>query len=254
MDLEKEDELLIAELDDKRIKAEYRECVTHSGFLDPRQKSVAHRVFGCRFWGGYEDAERCVALFFPDPGPEAGEPLFKSDEDDPLTVLRVSVPKGGRTLSHRDYLGAMLSLGIDRGVTGDILVYEGGADIVILKTIAEYLLSSFDKAGRTSLKCELVPCSAINPGSVTVAEKRDSVASLRLDNLVSSAFDLARGKAQDAIRMGLVFVDGLQNTKQDAFLEEGAKLVLRGRGKAVLRSVGSPNRKSRLPVVWDKYI
>lgn len=252
MSPDKEDELLIAELEDKKKKAEYQGCVTHSGFLDPRQKALAHKVFGCRFWGGYEDAERSIAFFLPDGYPETDPPF--PEEDDPLAVLDVSTGKGGRELTHRDYLGALLSLGIDRGVAGDIIVREHGADIVILKSISDYLLLNFEKAGRMNLSCALKPCGSIDTGNVKLQEKRDSVASLRLDNLVSSAFNLSRGKAQEAIRQGIVFVDGMQVSKQDAVLDEGCRLVLRGKGKAVLKEIGKPTRKDRLPVIWEKYI
>ncbi len=260
----KEDELLLAEIEDKKRQSEDQYMLTHSGFLDMRQKTLVHRTFGCAFWGGYADAERCIAVFMPDymtmgsKTPENGGkglPEASFDEgDDPLCILRVRTPKGSHALSHRDYLGSLLALGIDRSVTGDIIVRENGADIVVLRSMAEYLKVNYEKAGRASLSCELLPCSAIDTGEIRTQQKRDTVASLRLDNLVSSAFDLARGKAQEAIRQGLVFADGLQLTKQDAVLSEGCKLVLRGKGKAVLRELGRPTRKDRIPVIWEKYL
>lgn len=257
----KEDELLIAEIEDKKRQSEDQYLLTHSGFLDMCQKTLVYRTFGCAFWGGYGDAERSIAVFVPDymkmpeKASENGDfqPMFE-EEDDPLQILRVSVPKGSRTLTHRDYLGSLLALGIDRGVTGDIIVYERGADIIVLKSMGEYLCTNYEKAGRASLKCELLPCSAIALGEVHTVQKRDTVASLRLDSLVSSAFDLARGKAQEAIRQGIVFADGLQIEKPDAQLAGGCRLVLRGKGKAVLREVGGHTRKDRITVIWEKYL
>ena len=259
--MNRDDELLLAEIEDKKRQSADRCMLTHSGFLDMRQKTLVYKTFGCMFWGGYEDAERCVALFLPEymaAGPGAGG--MQADgpglgaEDDPLQILRVAAPKGSRALTHRDYLGSLLVLGIDRSVTGDILVHERGADIVVLKSMGEYLRSNYEKAGRASLSCELLPCSAIAAGEVRTALKRDTVASLRLDSLVSSAFDMARGKAQEAIRAGLVFADGLQATKPDEQLDEGCKLVLRGKGKAVLKEAGGRTRKDRIGVVWEKYL
>ena len=123
-----------------------------------------------------------------------------------------------------------------------------------MKSISSYILANYEKAGHSGLSCCLLPCSAIDTGLIRTKEKRDSVASLRLDSLVSSAFSLARGKAQEAIRQGLVFADSVQMTRQDAVLEEGCRLVLRGKGKAVLKAVGRPTRKDRLPVTWDIFI
>jgi len=269
--MNREDELLLAEIEDKKRQSADRCMLTHSGFLDMRQKTLVYKTFGCMFWGGYDDAERCVALFLPEymaagpgsvgiqvVGPEGNGTQADgpglSEEDDPLQILRVAAPKGSRALTHRDYLGSLLSLGIDRSVTGDILVHERGADIVVLKSMGEYLRSNYEKAGRASLSCELLPCSAIAAGELRTALKRDTVASLRLDSLVSSAFDMARGKAQEAIRAGLVFADGLQATKPDEQLDEGCKLVLRGKGKAVLKEAGGRTRKDRIGVVWEKYL
>ena len=250
----KEDLLLLAEIEDKMIKSRYQGCISHSGFLDMRQRSEVSRAFGCRFWGGYEDAERTIAVFLPD-GYTAGDASpFPDEEDDPLAVIRVSTGKAGRPLTHRDYLGSLLSLGLERSVVGDIIVKEHGADIVVMKSISGFIIANYEKAGRSGLNCSLHPCRAIDTGVIMTKEKRDGVASLRLDRLVSSAFGLSRGKAQESIKQGLVFADSVQMTKQDAVLGEGCRLVLRGKGKAVLRTVGSPTRKDRFPLTWDIYI
>jgi RNA-binding protein YlmH len=147
-----------------------------------------------------------------------------------------------------------MGLGIKREMIGDILVRENGADIVIISEMGEYLLYNYEKAGRTSLKAEVVSIGEIIIPENRFEEKRDTVASLRLDNLVASAFSLSRGKAADAITGGIVFVNGLQSDKPDRQIKEGDKLVLRGKGKVLLKAVGGVTRKDRISIVLHKYI
>jgi len=250
----KEDEILLNYIEDKKRQCEEQYMLTSTAFLDIRQLAVAEgelRYTKHLSWGGYEDAERRVVVFLPDYADE-NAPL--SEEDDPLELLRVSIPKGGKKLSHRDYLGSVLSLGIDRNVTGDIIVRDDGADIVILKSIAEYLLANYSAAGHTHLSCEVLPVSEIDLGSIKTVMKRDTVASMRLDNIVSSVFPMSRGKAQEAIGSGIVFVNNIQCTKPDRQVDCGDKIVLRGKGKAIVKECGSPTKKGRTPVTYEVYI
>ena len=249
--MEKEERLLMATIEDKKLQCERQYMITHTSFLDVHQRSLAEGMLKydrCIFYGGYEDAERAIVIFLPD---YATEESIK--DDNPLAILRVTAPKGSRKLTHRDYLGSILGLGIDRSVTGDIIVKEDGADIIILKDMGEFLLANYEKAGRTSLKAELIDIDQLDTGLVNIQEKRDTVASLRLDSVVSSAFGLARGKAQEAVKGGIVFVNNVQCMKPDLTMNEGDKIVLRGRGKVVLREVNGRSRKDRICIVLDKY-
>jgi len=247
----KEDSILLAGIEDKIRQCQDHYIATNSAFLDMRQRTLVeaqcrqHKGLRYCFCGGYEDAERTVAVFLPDYAELA--------ENDPLALLRVR-QDGNRVLSHRDYLGSLLGLGIKREIIGDILVREGGADIVIIKDMADFLLYSYEKAGRTALKAEIVSIDQIIVPENRFEEKRDTVASLRLDNLIASAFSMSRGKAAEAIVSGLVFVNGLQSEKADRPVKEGDKLVLRGKGKVLLKSVGGVTRKDRISIIIHKYI
>ena len=247
----KEDEILLAGIEDKISQCIENYMVTHSVFLDMRQRTLTeaqcrqHKGLRHCFYGGYEDAERTVAVFLPDYAELA--------DHDPLALLRIT-QSGYRALSHRDYLGSLMGLGIKREMIGDILVREKGADIVIIKEMGEFLLYNYEKAGRTSLKAEIVSIGEIIVPENRFEEKRDTVASLRLDNLVASAFSLSRGRAAEAIEGGMVFVNGLQSDKADRQIKEGDKLVLRGKGKVLLKAVGGVTKKDRISIVLYKYI
>ena len=224
-------------------------------------------------YGGFADAERRALIFLPEyaeladilppasvsgdsPNLQNGSAFATAPADCPFCVLKANAAGGVGTkkLTHRDYLGSLMGLGIKREMTGDIIVKESGADIIIIKEIADFLLMNYEKAGRANLKLEIADITSLDTGTVNIEEKRDTVASLRLDNLVSSVFGLSRGKAQEAIKTGFVFVNSSQAQKPDMQLNEGDKLVLRGRGKAVLREIQGKTRKDRIYIIFDRYI
>lgn len=255
MELTKEDKMLLAGAEDKFQQCSQQYRLTHTNFLDLRQRSLVERLcremsrgnpeVRCVFYGGYEDAERTLAVFLPD---------YAEITDCPLSVIRIRTAPGERKLTHRDYLGSLLGLGLKREMTGDILTTDDGADIIILNEIKDFVLFNYDKAGRTALKPESVPIGELCiPNRKTVLVK-DTVASLRLDNVISAAFSLSRAKAAEAIRSGSVFVNSMQSEKSDMQVEEGSKLVLRGKGKAYLREIGGRTRKDRIVIVIEKYV
>ena len=260
------DELLLARLEDKIRQAADNYMLTAGDFLDMRQRKIAEDYCKSRklpvkyiFYGGYEDAERCMPVFLPDyiEVPEDGQ--VPGEIADLLRIVRVTAPKGSRALTHRDYLGSLLALGLDREVTGDILVRQAdekrgsGADIIVEKAVAEFIEMNYDKAGRTNLTVEILPVDKLDAGVQNITQKRDTVASLRLDNIVSSAFALSRAKAAEAIRRGIVSVNSMEALKVDQEISEGDKIVLRGKGKVVLAEAGGRSRKDRIIVTYNIY-
>jgi RNA-binding protein YlmH len=247
----KEDEILLAGIEDKIQQSVDYYIPTYSNFLDMRQRTLVERICkgikGLRylFYGGYEDAERTVVAFLPD--------YARLEDDNPLSLLRIS-QDGHRELSHRDYLGSLLGLGIKREMIGDILVRKDGADVIIIKEISDFLLFHYDKAGRTALQVQLLPMGELIVPEGHFEEKKVTVASLRLDNVVGSAFALSRTKASEAINGGVVYVNGLLTVKPDQPVKEGDKLVFRGRGKAILQKIGGTSKKDRVFIVIRRYL
>ncbi len=266
------DELLIARLEDKIDQTADKYMLTAGDFLDMHQRKIAEDYCKSRklpvryiFYGGYADAERCMPVFLPDyielqAGGAAGTAMQVPEEiAELLSVVRVKAPKGGRILTHRDYLGSLLALGLDREVTGDILVRGpdektgGGADIIVETGVAEFIEMNYNKAGHTNLTVEILPIGALDAGLVNIVKKRDTVASLRLDNIVSAAFAVSRSKAAEAIRRGIVSVNSVECLKVDRIIEEGDRVTLRGKGKIGLAEVGGKSRKDRIIVTFNLY-
>lgn len=259
---EKEDRLLEALLQDRARQCSDRYMITTSHFLDPHGRSLAQNMLRtgelgsarCGFYGGYDDAERALAVFMPEYIETQPSEYFRNEpDDDPLTVLRVTLKKGAPVLTHRDYLGSLMGLGIKRESTGDILVRKDGADIIVLKEMASFIMMNMDKAGRARLQFEEVPVSELIVPEFHRIEVTESVSSLRLDNVLSAAFGLSRGKAGEAVSAGIVFVNGVTVSKPEKQVTEGDKLVIRGRGKAVFKEINGTSSKGRTIIVIEKY-
>ena len=200
------------------------------------------------FWGGYPEADRTVLLL---PSEWEERTSLCAGENSPIAVIR-AIWKSGESLSHRDFLGALLGLGIDRELIGDILPAEGRCDILLLREIVPYVIQNLASAGRAALALSVVD----EPEAVENRFRliKDTVASLRLDAIVGSGFSLAREKAAAVIRSGKVSLDGLECLKPDKTLEAGSRVSLRGSGKIELSEVGGQSRKGRTLVVIKRYI
>lgn len=250
------DELTIARIEDKIDQCRDGWYVTSTGFLDSHEqalvRSAVMHAAGVRtlMHGGYDGAERRMLVCIP-----AELPL--SDEEataELISVLRVKKPPISRNLSHRDYLGSILGLGIERRLIGDILVRDDGADILILPEAADFLLREYHQAGRTEVKTEEVPVRDVIIPEMRCEMIRDTVSSVRLDSVISSAFRISRSSAAEAIRKGLVSLDHAECLKTDIKVEEGAILTLKGKGKAVLEEIGSESKKKRIWIRIKRYI
>ena len=250
------DELTLARIEDKISQSRDGWYVTATGFLDSHEQALAKRAImhaaGVRtlMYGGYDDADRRMLVCVPVDLPISDEEVV----DGLVMVLRVTKPAMSRALSHRDYLGSILGLGIERRLTGDILVRDDGADIFIVPEIADFLLREYHQAGRAEVKTSVVPA-----GEVIVPEMRceiikDTVSSVRLDSVVSSAFRISRNTAAEAVRSGLVSVDHAECLKVDAKVEEGSVLVLKGKGKAILEEIGNESKKSRTWIRIKRFV
>lgn len=255
------DELLKSRIEDTIRRCADGYYTTSTKFLDAHEQAIAGALIKsapsdvcCDFWGGYPEAERRI-LICATAGQTQVAGLQQGDRpDDTFQILRVSKPKGSRELGHRDYLGSMLNLGIDRSMTGDILVRDDGADIIILPEIANFLLSEYKQVAHTEIKTEIASLSDLIIPEGRVQVIKDTVPSARLDTVLASAFKLSRTKAAEAIRSGLVSVNHLETTKPDKSIEQGDVLVLRGRGKAILAEVGGESKKGRIWITINKYI
>ncbi len=245
-----EDRLLLAKIWDKIVPGMERNIPASSCFLSPREQEMAQYLFGqqegLQFFGGYDEAERRLLTYQPDY-------MDPEDRDWTMVCLRCEFYQQD-TLSHRDFLGALMGIGIRRETVGDICVDKGSCDFFVTPEIAPYVLQNLESAGRTKLKISAIALSDAKIPQPETVEIRDTVASLRLDSVLSSGFRIARGVACQAVETGKVAINGLPCEKPDKLLQQGDKISLRGQGKIQLKCVNGQTKKGRISVVIDRYV
>ena len=250
-----EERLLLSRVWDKCEQCRTRNIPTATGFLSPQEQTAAQHLLnalGCRegyvLWGGYDGAERAVLLFLPDWMDPSDAGTYS-----PIRCLRAAFRKE-ENLTHRDFLGSLMGMGIVREKIGDILVGPDSADVLVLDTVAEFLAQSWESAGRVKLRVAEIDPGCVHIPEIRREERRDTVSSLRLDNVLAAGFSLSRGRAAEAVEKGSVQVNYVTCVKPDKPVSAGDTITCRGLGKCVLDSVGAPTKKGRLPVDIRRYI
>ncbi len=247
-----EDRVLFARIYDRLTAAEQKNIPACTCFLSPREQVLTRRMLPhleLHFFGGTENAERAICCWLPDYLDET----WLTGEDSPIAAVRASFFEKD-VLSHRDFLGSLMGSGIKRETVGDIYVAKGLCDFLVTREILPYVLDNLISAGRTKLHLEQIPLEQLSGPQLTLKEIRDTVSSLRLDSIVGSGFNMARGKAAALIETGKVSLNDLPCMKPDKLLTEGDKVSARGFGKLILSQVGGRTKKDRISIIIEKYI
>lgn len=246
--------MALARVLDKAEYAQTRSVPAHSQFLTDGEQALAGQALAAagagryRLWGGYEGAERKVCVFLPD----WLEDLEPDGEEDPLAAVAVKVPQDAK-LTHRDYLGSLMGLGLDRDGLGDILTGESGCQVVCLKTLLPTLLTQWTETGRHAVQVRALSLGELKPGERDVKIRRETFQSLRFDAVAAAGFGISRAKAASLISSGRVQLNHLPCTKPDKLLEQGDSLTAKGLGKCVLARVTGESRKGRIMAEMERY-
>ena len=248
-----EDRMLLAKVWDKINGGMRRNIASNSCFLSPRELEMTRLLFGepeglCRF-GGYPEAERQMLCWLPDYLEES----CLMEEDSPVVCLRAEFFDGD-SLSHRDFLGALMGAGVARETVGDICVDQGSCDFFVTAEVAPYLLSSFTSAGRTRLHLKQIPLAEAHIPEPEVKILRDTLASVRLDAVIAAGYRIGRSLAGDYVSAGKAAINGLPCTKSDKAVSEGDSVSVRGLGKIKLAAVHGQTKKGRISVEIHRYV
>ena len=248
-----EDRMLLAKLWDKINTGMRKNIPANTCFLSPREQEMARYLFGEQpglyAFGGYPEAERKMLVFLPDYLEE--DCLL--EEDTPCVCLRAEFYQGD-SLSHRDFLGALMGAGIGRETVGDICVGESSCDFFVTAEIAPYILQNFLSAGRARIRLQQIPLTEAVIPEPEVKEIKDTLASLRLDSVISSGFRIGRSLAAQYVTTGKAAIDGLPCEKPDKAVAEGMKISVRGLGKIKLQAVNGRTKKDRISVIIHRYV
>ena len=261
--------------------SEYGIAVTD--FLSPGEKievytelcaRIGNGMQRCFFWGGCRGTERSAAVFLPewaapeDP-PRHVMPLdtertaFFADflENNPAVLEEIPIVpmtvrgSGFRALGHRDFMGGILSLGVDRSVIGDIAVLsESEALVFAAERIAPFLETELTRIGRDAVICE----RRDTPPGFEIPRRFEetpvTVASLRLDGMVKALTGKSREDAAAMVRQGLVELNYRECADVAKETAEGDVLSVRGYGKFAVGAVSGSTRSGRLRVLCKKYL
>lgn len=219
------------------------------GFLTPEEaefvKGLHFKDTEISFFGGYDGAERvflCVHSKDMNVKPTAY----------PIDALTVSF-RGADTLTHRDFLGSLMSRGIKRETVGDILVESGRAVLFVSRDISRYICEQTERIGRVGVQIEKGYALPLPVGNKKV-EASSTVASLRLDCVVAALIGASRDKSVGFISDGLVSINSVVTEKPTKTVTAGDKITVRGYGKFTVISADGITRKGRTVLLWEKYM
>lgn len=221
-------------------------------FIDPHRQNILSRKLvkpsdlNLLLWGGYEDAERKVACFYP-------EYLELEHSQFPITLLQITGHHISK-LSHRDFLGAILGLGIKREKIGDIIIHNEACYCFCTSDIASYILIHLAKVGQVN-----VSITEKSVHEISLPEKKfklinSTVASLRLDSVVSAGLGESRSKVLAYIQAERVNVNWETVQSPSYHVKEGDVISVRGHGRMELDLVGGMTRKGRVSITIKRYI
>ncbi|MDD2354867.1 MAG: YlmH/Sll1252 family protein [Lachnospiraceae bacterium] len=198
--------------------------------------------------GGWDGAERRMLRFGSEEDMGYTVPF-------PITIIRISplLDKFSDEFTHRDFLGAVLNLGIERSVIGDILIREHTAWLFAKDTIASFIVQNLDQVKHTHVRCEVVTevPDALQPKLV---REDFQISSERLDAVVSHVYNLSRSQSLDLFRTGKVTVNGRVTENNSAAPKSGDAIAVRGYGKMIYTGTGGVTRKGKLNASVEKYV
>ena len=250
--MDTDEKLLLSKTDDLFRLCNKYATARFSDFLDGAELSIIDdktvMPFDCNiaYYGGYNGSEKKILGVFP----QWEEPDFNAF---PIVCLKVM---GGysRKLTHRDYLGTVMALGITPQKLGDIVVFDEGAYIFIHEDVAEYVHDNLHKIGNQGVKTEVIS----DLTQITVERKYKTIgaicASPRLDAVVGAAANVSRAQASVLINSGKVKLNYRQTAEAAKPVKEGDLLSIRGYGRFLVHSFDGETRQQRLHITLKQYI
>ena len=238
------------ELYDKADRGAY---YTFTDFLGLAEQSALSEALprtygGITVFGGADGAERVMVRFgrVDEIGYEVDFPIL-------CIAVEPLSQKFADKLTHRDFLGALLNLGIERCKLGDIIIRENVGYVFADEKIAEFITGELSRVKRTDVKATIT--ASVPDGELYKTErKRIQIQSERLDAVIAKTYSLSRDDAQALIKRSLVFVNGKETSSSSYTPKIGDKISVRGHGRLVYQGFDSTSRKGKLNALVDVYV
>ena len=241
--LEKDDLILRNKILDLARNAYFKNIVAYSVFLNLYEQTIFEMTrnelpnVNYTMFGGYSEAERKVVCFYCDKIPEF----------DILEYINISPAnkKFAQDLTHRDFLGALMNLGIERHMIGDICIVDNIAHLITFKSMSETIINELDMVKHT--KVVLQKESADDLKTVNRVEyKKINIPSERLDSIIGSIYNISRSKVSLYLDSGKVFINSKQCFLHSSKVKQGDIITVRGLGRARFLGISSLSKKGRL--------
>lgn len=253
-----EEKLLIAKLNDKIKECKTKNKIVNTEFLNMHSKSIVQRELNrlkeenYMFFGGYEDAHSEILIIYPQ---KFTEEIVKENIGNIVKAIKIKLPKelAGK-YEHKNYLSAVMLQGLERERIGDIIVHSDEAYILVLNENAEYLKNSLQELTRfRKSKVDIIPCEEIKTKPQEFEEFNIKVASNRIDAIVAEIVKTSRNKAEEYLDNKRVSVNYEEELKYTKSIKENDVIIIRGKGKFIVSSIGEKNQKGRLMINIKKY-
>lgn len=251
--MQEEEVLLKRKLEDLAERCYQTNQYLFTGFLSLSEQAVFHEMeeelsyAGCDLWGGPQGCERKMLRF-------GSREQLGYEEDYPVCCIMVKplMKKFAEKLTHRDYLGALMNLGIQRSVIGDIILRDEAAYIICTDNMAEYVAENLDKIRHTSVYCTVT--KDMPPETMPVFLTQELiVSSNRCDSIVAKVWQISRNECLSLFRTKKIFVNGRQYENNSGLLKEEDIVSVRGFGKFVYDGVVQETKKGRIRIKIRKY-
>ena len=247
-----EQELCKKRLIDLSKQADFKEIVTFSDFLNLNEQNIYHTALKelytqTKAFGGYDGAERQMIAFIPD--------ALCYEWDYPIKCIHIvpKYPKFAEKLTHRDVLGALMNLGIERSRLGDILCLDEDYYVFCDEDIFPFILSELSKIRHTMVELSEETEYQHLQANISLEERYDMIASNRIDCIIAKAFHLSRSESAELLAAEKVFINGKCITNCNQSCENGAIVSVRGRARFIFEDCNTTSKKGKLRVKFSFY-
>lgn len=234
-----ENDILMKRLNELSNRAYERGYTTFSEFLNLDEISNLTKIkliSRYRLYGGYNNAERCIVGF--------GDEI--EDYDFPIVCIKISPAqqKFADKLTHRDFLGSLMNLGINRNVLGDIKINENIGFLFCLESISNYIVDNVSRIKHTTVKCEII---YEIPDFINELPEIEEIitSSLRVDAIVCAIYKLSRNQASQLFSQEKIFINSKVANKESILLKEKDIVSVRGFGKFIFEEPLRETKKGR---------
>lgn len=248
--------ILVAKTIDKYNFCKTTNKITYTDFLNISEISILKKILeeenvkNYIFWGGKEDSDRSILIFFPE---KFSKEMVEKNYEKIFQIVRIILPNSIQ-YEHREFLSGIMKLGIKREKFGDIIVTDFGADIIVFSEVAKLLtddlknLTRFRKADINIVNIRELTNTMTEFENINII-----ISSFRLDNFVSELAKCSRKQASELIKLGKVFVNSINEFKDSKKINQNDIITIRGKGKFIFESIEKETKSGKLLLNIKKY-